>query len=641
MPVSKRTTNETPASSSTLAGLVPYWSSECGRAVVYVGDCRDVMAQMGPEQFHAIVTDPPYNLIQGGFHLRSMTRNGDGTDRTQQDNYKSGGFMGQIWDGTGVAFDPATWEEVSRITKPGAHLLSFGGTRTYHRLACAIEDARFKIIDCIMWVYGSGFPKSQNVSKAIDKMLGAEREKTRTPMSPDSNVWMDQIGAKRPWKEAAKEVGYHEHDGDEPVTDAARQWQGWGTALKPSYEPIVLARKPFGGSAARNVLEYGCGGLNIDATRIGDTGGPASVGEPNYLNNVYGDGMGGLEIVDANKGRWPANLIHDGSDEVVELFPKSKSASAVMPLPLTPGDSVGSNHGNRDRSTLRGYDDSGSAARFFYTAKADDNDRPHGKSNYLDGYDTIMVEYSTQEGKSCHQSRLKHETIQLRADMGTSPPRVIDVLGSMLVADELSGSWSMFLFGNGSMAQFLKDTNSTIKMKTNLTTVSRTLSWLMTSLTNASIPVVNCGMESGGNRVGSVERCNQSQLVITLGKTASLPGAKSVRSGTQLKISASVAQPTIHPTCKPLDLMQYLVRLVCAPGGTILDLFMGSGSTGCAAILEGMRFVGIEQSQEYADIAVGRLKLALTERPNIIELPKSVMERQGASAPLPPRRLRG
>lgn len=473
MPVSKRAATE----------CTPYWKSECGRVVIYVGDCREVMAQMEPEQFHAVVTDPPYNLIQGGLHLRTMRRNGDGTDRTQQDNYKAGGFMGQRWDGTGVPFQPEMWEKVLHLTKLGAHLLSFGGTRMWHRMACAIEDAGWEIRDTIMWVYSQGFPKSVDVSKAIDKMLGAEREKMRTPMSPEGNVWMDAIGANRPWKEKGKEVGYHEHDGNVPVTDTARQWNGWGTSLKPSYEPVILARKPFSGTVARCVMDNGTGALNVDRCRVGTDGGSRSIAgsEPSYLNNVYGRGMGGNPKDETYiAGRWPANLIHDGSDEVIELFPESKSSSSVMPLPLTPGNSVGEHHGNSNTSTLRGFNDSGSAARFFYVPKADDDDRPHGKGKHV----------------------------------------------------------------------------------------------------------------------------------------------------------------TTHPTVKPLDLMRYLVRLVCVRGGVVLDPFMGSGSTGCAAIAEGMGFVGIEQSQEYADIAVGRLRLALAEAPEMEEVCTSkAVDRVVGGSPLAPRKL--
>lgn len=481
MPVSKKQANETVVAHRTDSGkstliCEPYWRSGCGRATIYVGDCREIMAKMDRDQFHAVVTDPPYGLgrepdvvevmrswIKCGYH-----------------EVTGGGFMGKQWD----AFvpQPATWQECVRVMRPGAHMLCFAGTRTLDWMTMALRFVAMEIRDLVMYCYGSGFPKGNNVDKAIDRELGAKRKQTRTPMSPDGNVWMDKIGADRPWKEKAKEVGYHEHDSDEPVTEQARQWQGWNTSLKPALEPIILARRPFHMTVAQCAMENGTGALNVGACLVGTTGGTVSVGEPNHLNQVYGNDMGGLGIVDAGKGRWPANLCHDGSDEVVDLFPESKSSSAVMPLPSTPGQVYGVDHGNTSHApTRRGHDDEGSAARFFYTAKADDDDRPHGKGKHV----------------------------------------------------------------------------------------------------------------------------------------------------------------TTHPTVKPLDLMQYLVRLVCVRGGTVLDPFMGTGSTGCAAVLEGMRFVGVELSEEYADLAVGKIKLALAQlRPEDSPGLPATVRPAAATAPAP-KKLRG
>lgn len=483
MPVSKKTTTTT-----TKTSPVPYWKSECGRAVVYVGDCLDVMLQMDHDQFHAIVTDPPYGLEFMGKAWDAPWKNEgvietcneetsvshpfrDGTQRVRYGNNRARKVEArqrradELTDESKRRYIATSVEYVRdshlyqkwfmerakamlRVAKPGAHLLSFGGTRMWHRMTCSIEDAGFDIRDTIMWVYGSGFPKSHNVSKAIDKMLGAEREVVGEWNMPG-----------RSSRSGEKELYRLTNDSGNittPTTEEAKQWSGFGTSLKPSYEPIVLARKPLVGSVAENTLAHGCGGLNIDECRVGSTGGTASAGQPNYLNNVYGNGMGGLDILDAGKGRWPANLIHDGSDEVVDLFPAQAGGGGADRERIPATDSGNALNLNTEGSTFAngvGHGDSGSAARFFYCAKADSDDRPHGKS-----------------------------------------------------------------------------------------------------------------------AVG-------------------------------------------HPTVKPLDLMRYLVRLVCARGGVVLDPFMGSGSTGCAAIAEGMYFVGIEQSQEYADIAVGRLKLALKDAP--------------------------
>ena len=278
---------------------------------VHLGDCRDVVKTLDPVD--AVVTDPPYGLS----------------------------FMGKGWDHgvPGVEF----WTAISGAMKPGAHLLAFGGTRTYHRLTCAIEDAGFEIRDCIMWLYGSGFPKSLDVSKAIDKAAGDERDKKRIDASkvrnPKSiNGGHGVEGGDRPWMRTAIENGFHEVAGDIPATEAAKQWQGWGTALKPSYEPIIVARKPLDGTVAANILEHGTGALNVDGCRVESekpTGWGGKAGGATWNESTCGlRNEGDPRPVN---GRWPANVIHDGSEE----------ATAGM----------------------------GDAARYFYTPKASGTDR--------------------------------------------------------------------------------------------------------------------------------------------------------------------------------------------------------------------------------------------------------------------------
>jgi len=304
---------------------------------LYTGDCREVMPKRGMINLaDAVVTDPPYGLE----------------------------FMGKGWDKgvPGVEF----WEAVMGAMKPGAHLLAFGGTRTFHRLTCAIEDAGFEIRDCVMWVYGSGFPKSLNVSKAIDKAAGAKRKLVglrlqKRPLPLPLIV---------PGEEIVLAI-------TAPSTDAAKQWDGFGTALKPAWEPILLARKPLEGTVANNVLEYGVGGLNIDACRVGaDLVGWGGAG--GFKNTHDASGRSG-PLIDGEprpvSGRWPANLIHDGSDEVVELFPDSNSNKPDNHR--TPIDD-GGNYGSSRKSGLGGHGDSGSAARFFYCAKASKSERDMG-----------------------------------------------------------------------------------------------------------------------------------------------------------------------------------------------------------------------------------------------------------------------
>jgi hypothetical protein len=357
-----------------------------------VGDCREQLANIPNDSIDAIVTDPPYEL----------------------------GFMGKAWDASGIAYNVEVWRECLRALKPGGHLLAFSGSRTYHRMACAIEDAGFEIRDQIMWVYGSGFPKSHN--------LKGER-------------------------------------------------QGWGTALKPAHEPICMARKPFKGTVAENVLAHGTGAINVDGCRVGTEDDLSNHVTNSKAPSVFIAG-GTIRTETHPQGRWPANLIHDGSEEVLTGFPVTDKA----PAPRDGGfREDGAQRGNVDfksgcRPTLpvvRG--DTGSAARFFYCAKASKRDRDEG-------------------------------------------------CGGL----------------------------------------------------EARQPTHGKGHEKGGLNVSDSKNPQRNH----------------------------------HPTVKPTDLMRYLCRLVTPPGGTVLDPFTGSGSTGKAAMLEGFDFIGIEMSPEYAEIAQARINFA-------------------------------
>jgi len=285
-------------------------------AVVMVGDCRELMAGLADDSVDAIVTDPPYEL----------------------------GFMGKSWDSSGIAYDLEVWRQALRVLKPGGHLLAFSGSRTYHRMVCAIEDAGFEIRDQIMWLYGSGFPKSHDVSKAIDREAGAEREVVRQATDGAGNGSVIGLGTVPSMATVYAITA--------PATPEAERWSGWGTAPKPAHEPIVVARKPFKGTVAQNVLAHGTGALDIDGCRVGTDG--------------------------DNSGRWPANVIHDGSDEVLRLFPDVKSNKGTGQSGdtwLAPGCGAW----NKENT----YSDSGSAARFFYCAKASKRDREDG----LDGFE--------------------------------------------------------------------------------------------------------------------------------------------------------------------------------------------------------------------------------------------------------------
>ena len=380
--------------------------------MILKGNCLDTLKTLPDCSIDSIVTDPPYEY----------------------------GFMGKSWDASGIAYNAEMWRECLRVLKPGGHLLAFSGSRTYHRMTVAIEDAGFEIRDQIMWLYGSGFPKSLDVSKAIDKAAGAKREV----------VGQNRYTARRPSETANSPVGFSDSMGGSatanitaPATPEAQQWQGWGTALKPAHEPICVARKHLTGTVASNVLEWGTGALNIDGSRVGTGTGETVTYEVSDIRGgnygqdkeAYAD-RGKLTYTKTDQGRWPANVIHDGSDEVLAGFPND-------------------------------------AGRFFYCAKASKSERNAG----LEGFE----------------------------------PRKSDTR-----SDTAAGLWAQM-----------------------------------------EAPKAN-----------------------------------------------------FHPTVKPIALMRYLVKLVTPPGGTVLDPFLGSGSTAVAAILEGFEWVGCEMTEDYWPIIEARVQWA-------------------------------
>lgn len=498
-----------------------YYEGE--KVTLYHGDNREVMQTLPDASVDAIVCDPPYEL----------------------------GFMGKKWDASGIAYSVEMWQEALRVLKPGGHLLAFSGSRTYHRMTVAIEDAGFEIRDQIMWIYGSGFPKSLDISKAIDKTNGEVgrllkftawmrttgltakqlNELTGTmmgghyltlasqPAIPTVELWqrirphiaevpewvdelVERIEAEREVvgrdkkaelkdhvffgdaekaKESGRAIGYGEWNITAPATTEAKAWAGWGTALKPAHEPIVVARKPLIGTVAENVLTYGTGGLNIDGTRVamGDEYDPTRMQRQQHSSGAIDGAFGAASLIGTEiqtykeGGRWPANVIHDGSDEVVELFPDTKGGVVVR------SKSGGKNFGSdTDKPPLDdlGYRDSGSAARFFYCAKASKKDRNEG----LEGFPLRQSGIKNESGRGFSETDPHHEILQRNH----------------------------------------------------------------------------------------------------------------------------------HPTVKPTDLMRYLCRLVTPPNGVTLDPFMGSGSTGKAAVLEGFRFIGIEMTDEYLPIAKARIEWA-------------------------------
>jgi DNA modification methylase len=319
---------------------------------LFHGDMREILCIIPDNSIEACITDPPYDI----------------------------GFMSKQWDQTRIAFDPATWRALFRVLKPGGHALIFGGTRTYHRITCAVEDAGFEIRDCIMWLYGSGFPKSLDVGKAIDKAAGAEREIIGHRGGRYNSLGTDIRGGKLIGGKPAvmPDLG----NITAPATDKAQEWNGWGTALKPAYEPIILARKPLSGTVANNVITHGVGGINVDECRIETN----ELSEKIYNNsgqNLTWGGTYGKGTVNGNtKGRWPANVIHDSSPEVLAEFAKygeKDSPSGKSHRQASPN--IAMSGANTERYSFNRHNDTGTAARFFYTAKASRSERGEGNNH--------------------------------------------------------------------------------------------------------------------------------------------------------------------------------------------------------------------------------------------------------------------
>jgi len=316
-------------------------------------DCLNAMSAYADKHFHACVTDPPYGL----------------------------NFMGKNWD-HGVP-NKIYWQEVYRVLRPGGYLLAFGGTRMFHRLMVEIEDAGFEIRDTIMWVYGSGFPKGNNISKAIDKMLGNEPEIVCKHPRPAGNkpngnsLNMSLFGMPQENVNITK-----------PTSDIAKQWDGWNTNLKPAWEPIIVARKPVEGTVAQNVIKYGTGGINIDGCRVEAEDLEELQQNWNRIQSKSAEigvnsTTGGFKQIDLSNfkpdGRYPANLIHDGSDEVLKHFPDAGGGYGKRgSFKNTNLADQGHEYKLKETGQTVGYGDSGSAARFFYCAKTSIKDRNEG-----------------------------------------------------------------------------------------------------------------------------------------------------------------------------------------------------------------------------------------------------------------------
>ncbi len=321
-------------------------------------DCLEGMKLLDDNSIDSIVTDPPYEL----------------------------GFMGKKWDSTGIAYNIDIWRECLRVLKPGGHLLAFGGTRTYHRMTCAIEDAGFEIRDCIQWLYGSGFPKSHDISKAIDKKLGAERKFIcENPNArPNSQPKYSLDGQNKNFQISVQPI-------TAPATPEAQQWDGWGTALKPANEPIVLARKPISEKTiAENVLKWGTGGINIDDCRIelqeeGEDkrlGGKGTWKTEKMAKNVYKGGYSGEGVTSSKLGRFPANVILDEkAGKLLDEQSGNLKSGGTRPNGINKSERSWKNTSKEIIANNYIPPSEGGASRFFYCAKASKKERGEGNNH--------------------------------------------------------------------------------------------------------------------------------------------------------------------------------------------------------------------------------------------------------------------
>lgn len=471
------------------------------RVRLHSGDCLVVLDTMAENSVDAVVTDPPYEL----------------------------GFMGRAWDASGIAFCPQTWAKVLRVMKPGAHLVAFGAPKNYHRLACAIEDAGFEIRDSLMWVFGSGFPKSHNL-------------------------------------------------GDD--------WQGWGTALKPAYEPIVLARKPLSEkTVAANVQRWGTGAINIGATRVETTNDLSRKnGGADALSwgGTYGAGKNeaakrkdkGL----APLGRWPANLCHDGSDEVMAVFPYSKSVG---------GDGYkNSMFAGGKKTGGHGLGDEDSAARFFKSCAygADeclDQSRRSAHAQNAELYSSLddpLAVSALSHALEASTPRLALKSIDCREPNMIVSAQQLESVCELVITATTSLERR---FSQGLPPERLSLSDSlasivAIQEPTGIITITTSL-WTSNGFAEAATLTTietNLALGGGGSGVSRFKYCAKA--------------SKSDRSGSK------------HPTVKPVALMRWLCRMITPPNGVILDPFGGSGTTGQAAYEEGFEAVLIEREAEYA-----------------------------------------
>ena len=487
------------------------------QADLILGECQRVLLHLPDNCIDSIVTDPPYEL----------------------------GFMGSQWDKSGIANDPELWAQMCRVLKPGGHLLSFGGTRTHHRMWCAIEDGGFEIRDMITWLYGSGFPKSNNVARDIDDRLGAKREKIRIPLKDVRNHKSVKggkgvAGGDRPFMERAREAGYHERDAGIDVTPEAHKWHGWGTGLKPAVEPIVVARKPLDGTVADNVLAHGTGAINVDANRV-ESEAARPTFDPTAAGGkaTYGPGqLGGSQRAGSTgQGRHPPNVL-------ISHMPTCEQVGRRVQA----GDRRGRGQGGRQGGFV------GTGA-------------PTGTAEHCGPVYGDEVVLSWHCDPACPRGQL---------DAQVGPQRS----GARRAAHTRHREEQRKVFGrwndDGAPA-YTEDADAD------------------TGSVSRFFPTFYYGGKAPPNeRWFFCTDCSDAY-----------PADHLERHGHGRDGWAHLIW---HPTQKPLELIRWLVRLVTRPGGIVLDPFAGSATTGAASLAEGFRFLGIEMGRPFWRMGRRRLE---------------------------------
>ena len=566
---------------------------------VHAGNCLDVLAELPDCSVDSVCCDPPYGLANTDpAHVaETITRWVNG----ERDYLPGGsGFMGKAWD----AFVPpvAVWDECLRVLKPGGHVLAFAGSRTVDLMTLGLRLAGFDIRDSVAWLYGSGFPKSLDVSKAIDKAAGAEREVIGL-----STEGLRSAGYEAKDRGHIKPAGQREATFDitAPATDDARTWQGWGTALKPAFESVVVARKPLAGTVAANVLAHGTGALNIDGCRVGDG---ADKGIWPITERRHNDAAYTLQPTetDATKGRWPANVVLDESQAAAL---DEQSGESVTPSKVTRG--AGGQHGTYSpigrQDDVPCYGDTGGASRFFFIAREDNEPCPSPEPANTAAPTSSQPSASAGSAPSDAATSAHHGTESQTGSPSMSgtpsasrPSAASDTAVTTTTDSESSHDWQPAkpsqMVSRARYAASLAQTDTTTTT-TSHSTSDGSADHATSSTTPSSVPGVP--LDGLGSRFTYVAKADASERVRVDG--------------------------IAHPTVKPLALMRWLVRLVTPPGGTVLEPFAGSGTTVEACILEGFRCVAIEREADYLPLITQRIH----RRRDPVEAVKALAEDRG------------